>query len=591
MNQQAGINRRTFLSSTITPLAVAAGLGAANFRKPPNVLLILADDQGYGDLSYHGNPYLKTPHLDDLAKQSTEFTRFYVSPVCAPTRASLLTGRYNMRCGVHGVTAGRETMSASETTIAEALKPAGYHTALFGKWHLGSHYPNVPHAQGFDEFIGFRFGHWIDYYDPQFERNGKPYPLHGYVTDALTDQAIRFVRERANDPFFLYLAYNVPHAPFMAPERHWKIYSQMGLPQDTAAAYALTACMDENIGRLLHALEENGIANDTIVIFLSDNGPNGDRYNCGLRGKKGSVYEGGNREPFFIRWPGHISAGKRIDTIAAHIDVYPTLLDLCGVNSPKGNPIDGRSLVPLIRGNGATWHNRMLFVHSERPVDPNSLYPGTVRTQQFNLVNGQELYEIPSDPGEQKNIAADHPQIVEQLRAAYKAWFQDVLPPGGLKRLPIPVGYEQENPATLYAPEAYLSGGITYYGKHGYAHDFITNWTTLAGSVLWNLDVVRQGQYQVTLKYLCPEGSTGAEVEIAAGDASSHGVIQHATDMNPVRHRDLVPRTEAPAMHWQTMTAGILALPEGKTTLTVKAISKPGPIVMDLKEVILTRVK
>ncbi len=579
------MRRRTFLQSALGGLAARGAAG-----KRPNVLLILADDQGYGDLSLHGNPYLKTPNMDRLAGQGIEFTRFYVSPVCAPTRCSLLTGRYNVRCGVHGVTAGMETMPTEETTIAEALRPAGYRTALYGKWHLGSHYPNVPHAQGFDEFIGFRTGHWINYWDPKLERNGKPHPMKGYITEVLTDQAMRFLEANRSDPFFLYLAYNVPHAPYMVPAKYWDEFKNLDLPERSRAAYALTKCLDDNLGRLMARLDELKLAEDTILIFLSDNGPAGVRYTAGLRGAKGSVYEGGNREPFFIRWTGHLPAGKKIDTIAAHIDIYPTLLDMCGVAQPKGLPIDGRSIYPLLKGDAKNWPDRMLFVHAEKRNNPSDMYPGTVRTQRFNLVSGKELYEIPVDPGETTNVADKYPEVTKKLRAAYENWYKDALPKGGFQRVPIPVGYDEENPAWLPAPEGYLHGGIKYYGEAGFAHDWFTNWKSTDDWVHWDIDVAHGGNYEISLNYLCAAADIGAKVEVRAAGASASTEITDATPMEPVKMRDVAPRTETPEMHWKVMRVGVLRLPAAKTRLEVRALSKTGERVMDLDRVYLKKV-
>jgi arylsulfatase A-like enzyme len=582
------MNRRTFLESALAGLAGARTAHGAGKR--PNVLLILADDQGYGDLSLHGNPYLNTPNMDRLAGQGIEFTRFYVSPVCAPTRSSLLTGRYNVRCGVHGVTAGMETMPTAETTIAEAMRPAGYRTALYGKWHLGSHYPNVPHGQGFEEFIGFRTGHWINYWDPKLEHNGKPYPAKGYITQILTDLAIRYLETNRNDPFFLYLAYNVPHSPFMVPERYWNMYKDLDLPERSRAAYALTKCLDDNLGRLMAKVDELKLAEDTIVIFLSDNGPAGVRYNAGLRGAKGSVYEGGNREPFFIRWTGRLAAGKKIDTIAAHVDIYPTLLDMCGVARPKGLPIDGRSIYPLLKGETKNWPDRMLFVHAEKRNDPSAMYPGTVRTQRFNLVGGKELYEIPVDPGETANVADKYPEVTKRLRAAYESWYKDALPKGGFQRLPIPVGYDEENPAWLPAPEGYLHGSLEYYGKAGFAHDWVTNWKSVEDFVHWDVEVAHGGSYEVSLNYLCAAADIGSKVEVRVGDAAVSAVITESTPMEPIVMRDVIPRQETPEMHWKVMRVGVLRMNEGKARLEVRAIEKKGERVMDLDRVYLRKI-
>lgn len=579
------MNRRTFLSN----VAAAAGARAQAQARRPNVLLIVADDQGYGDVSSHGNQFLKTPNLDKLARDGVELTRFHACPVCAPTRSSLMTGRYHLRSNVHGVTAGREMMSLNETTIADKMRAGGYRTALFGKWHLGMHYPYVPHARGFEEFVGFRTGHFIDYFDPLLEHNGQPLQEKGYITEILTDHAIRYIEDRQKEPFFVYLAYNVPHMPYMVPQRYWDEYSKMDIPKPTAAAYALTACMDDNIGRLLNRLAALGLEKDTVVLFLSDNGPNGQRFNCGLHGTKGSVYEGGTREPFFARWPGHFKGGVKVDRIASVIDLHPTILDLCGVANTTGLPLDGRSLKPLLTGSGAEWPERALFTHGERSANPSSMFPGAIRTQNFNLVNGTELYHVAEDPGERTDVAAKFPEEAKRLRAAYEKWFQDVLPPGGFKRLPLPIGYAQENPASLPAPEAYLSPGLAYWGEHGYAWDWVTKWTSLEQSVYWNVDVHEAGEYEIALEYLCPEGSTGAEVEVSAGTSAVRGTIKESTPMEPIVMKDIVPRSEVPKMHWKTLHLGKMRLDGGAAKIAVRPVSKPGAVVMDLNRVMLRK--
>ena len=578
------MTRRDWMASVAAP-ALAQG------SRRPNVVLILTDDQGYGDLSLHGNPYLKTPNLDGLARQGVEMTRFYVSPVCAPTRSSLLTGRYHLRCGVFGVTAGQETMRTEETTLAEALRGAGYRTALIGKWHLGEHYPYVPHAQGFDEFVGFRTGHWTNYFDTTLERNGKPHPTRGYITDVFTDEALRFVERNQRQPFFLYLAYNAPHAPFQAPERYLAPYKTPSLPEQVAAVYAMVANLDENAGRLLAGLDRLGLSQDTIVIFLTDNGPNGQRFNAGLRAAKGSVYEGGVRVPFFIRWPGRLQAGRRVDTMAAHIDIYPTLLEMCGAARPKGLPIDGLSILRLLKGPAPDWPDRMLFTHREGRDNPSSTYPGTVRTGRFNLVNGKELYEIPSDPGERNNLAAKHPEKVKELRAAYEAWYRAASQECGFSRKPIPAGYAQENPVVLPAPQSYFHGNLKFFGGAGWAHDWITGWGNAEDYVHWDIEVVRAGRYEVTLRYLCPKAGLGAKVAVSAGASSVEAAITEPTSTTPRPARDVIPRTETREMDWGALPLGVLALRSGQTQLTVKALSKPGSAVMDLKSVSLRRLE
>ena len=579
------IHRRDYLRSL-----AGGALTLAPPRRPPNVVLIMTDDQGYGDLSLHGNPHLRTPNLDTLARQGIEFTRFYVSPVCAPTRASLLTGRYNLRCGVWGVTHGKETMRPEETTLARTLRQAGYRTALIGKWHLGEHYPYVPHARGFDHFVGFRTGHWMNYFDSTLELNGKPYPTKGYITDALTDEAIRFIEANRARPFFLYLPYNAPHSPFQVPERYFRPFKEQGLPDAVAAPYAMVANLDENIGRLMGRLDQMGLAGDTIVVFLTDNGPNGQRYNAGLRAAKGSVYEGGVRVPFFIRWPGRLEAGRRIEHIAAHIDVYPTLLELCGVPLPNHQlPLDGKSLASLLSGKAAGWPDRILFTHREAERNPSGTYPGAVRTQRFNLVNGKELYEISVDPGEQHDVAAKYPEKVRELRTAYEAWYAVAGPQCGFTRRPIPVGYAEEPLAVLPAPQSYPHGHLRFHGGPGYAHDWLTGWTSLEDWVEWEIDVARPGPFEVSLRYLCPASEVGAKIRLIVAGKTLEGVIREATPMERKPNRAVFPNEGYPEMHWGTLPLGRLELPAGHTRLAVRALAKPAATVMDLKEVWLRK--
>jgi arylsulfatase A len=570
--------------AALSALASHTAYGA----RRPNVVLIMSDDQGYGDLSLHGNPHLATPNLDRLAGQGVEFTRFYVSPVCAPTRAGLLTGRYHLRSGVHGVTTGRETMRTTEVTLAGALRGAGYRTALMGKWHLGEHYPHVPHARGFDEFIGFRTGHWTEYWDTMLERNGKPYPTKGYIADVFTDEAIRFVEANASRPFFLYAAYNTPHAPYMAPEKHWDHFRRMDLPAQVASVYSMVANLDENIARLMATLERLRLTEDTIVIFLTDNGPNGQRYTAGLRGAKGSVYEGGVRVPFFLRWPGKVRAGLKIDEIAGAIDVLPTVLDLCGVRRTAGPPLDGVSLKPLIDERPNPHPDRMLFTW-RGGREQGAMYPGAVRTKRFNLINGAELYDMEADPGEKNNIAGRHPEVASRLRSAYEAWFRKAADECGFRRPVIPVGYAEENPVRLPAPQAYLSGELRYAKGTGFAHEWITNWKRAEDSVHWEVDVVRPGRYEITLRYLCPAGSEGSTLRLAAAGKQLEARIQKATPMEPFLHRDLIPRPEVPQMSWETLGFGTLDLPAGRMQIRIEASPKAGSAVMDLDSISLKR--
>ncbi len=565
------MNRRAFLGATCANVA-AAQTGPRPPRQP-NVVLIMTDDQGYGDLSLHGNAHLKTPQLDRLAAQSVEFTRFTVSSVCAPTRASLLTGRYALRCGVHGVTGGRETMRHNEVTIARVFQSAGYRTGLIGKWHLGENYPYVPHASGFDEFVGFRLGHWNRYFDSPVERNGKPERLKGYVTDALTDEAIDFVERHRARPFFLYLALNAPHSPYQAPDRYFDRHKNLGDPE-LAAIHAMVENIDDNVGRLLTRLDDLQLRGDTIVIFLCDNGPQTQRYVSGLRGRKGMVYEGGTRAPFFLRWPGHAEAGRKVDRVAAHIDVFPTLLDLCGVKArataANAPPIDGVSLAPLLRDGGErAWPSRLIFSHSDHQPDPLQPFPGSVRDQRWKMVNGTDLYDLAADPAEASNVAAANPAELQRLNHAYREWFTSVTAGFTPGAPPIPVGYWEENPAVLSGPQARLSGGAAFYARHGFANDFIKGWDQPGARAAWKIEVVAGGRYEVWVELL--SAVADQPVSFTAGAESLEARTAKADALTPNVLPERSPHgTAAPDMTWTRLRLGRLPLEPGLHEVAVQ---------------------
>ncbi len=530
------------------------------FARPrPNVVIILTDDQGYGDFSLRRNPVLKTPNLDRLAQESVEFTRFSVSPVCAPTRAALMTGRYPLRTGVHGVTKGRETLRSSEITLADCLKGAGYRTSLIGKWHLGENYPYVPHARGFDEFTGFRTGHWNWYFDSPVERNGKPDKLKGYIADSLTNEAINFVKSPRREPFFLYLAYNTPHAPYQVPDQYFNRFADKGLSIPDQSIYAMVANLDDNIGRLLSHLDS-----DTIVLFMCDNGPQTDRFNAGLRGRKGSVYEGGTRSPLYVRYPAKLTGGRKVSRIAGHIDILPTILDLTGVSRPNGPKLDGISLKPLLEGNEAAWPSRQIFTHADHQPNPLSPYPGCVRDQRFKMVNGKELYDLEADPAEAINIADREPKRMAQMVADYEAWFASTVEGFTPGAPPIPVGYKEENPAVLTAPQATLGGSLRFFMKQGFAHDFATGWSNPDDEMTWNIDARVSGRYEATIQYRGPIGTKLSLNQLSA-------TTRQLTPMDEIElpHR-AHNGNEAPVVHWNRLVLGRLNLPKGPSKLSLK---------------------
>ena len=452
------MRRRDFLSTIAAAGSVALD-AQTNARKRPNVLFVITDDQGYGDLSIHGNPTLRTPNMDRVANEGAQFTQFHVTPVCSPTRASLMTGRYNYRTGVVDTYLGRSMMHDDERTLPEMLRDSGYATGLFGKWHLGDNYPLRPAEQGFTESVAIKggglgqpsdFPGGGSYTNPILLHNGKPRRYQGYCTDIYVDEAMRFMEANRARPFFAYVAMNAPHTPLEIDERYVEPFRKAGFDDVTARVYGMVVNADENVGRLLRKLDELKIAENTVVIFITDNGPQQRRYNAGMRGLKGTVYEGGIRVPFFVRWPATVKAGTRVDRVAAHIDVAPTLLDACGASAAgKGTKFDGRSLLPLLRNSKANWADRTVFTQWHRGDEPVLFRSCMARTQRWKLVNGKELYDMEADLAEAKDVAAEHPEVVAKLRREYEDWFNDVSGTRGYAPPRIAIGTTDENPVIL----------------------------------------------------------------------------------------------------------------------------------------------
>ncbi len=580
--------------------SAASGLA----QRPPNVVLILTDDQGYGDLGFHGNKLIETPVLDRLAKESTRFDRFMVCPLCSMTRASLLTGRYNLRTGCASVTRGLETVRPEEVLISEVLKTAGYATGCFGKWHIGEHYPSHPLGQGFDEFFGMPQGHWDNYFDPILEENGRMVRTKGYITDVLTDAALRFITRNRQRPFFCYLAYNAPHTPMQIADHYYDKYKARGLDNKPAAVYGMVENIDENVGRLLSQLEALDLSSDTIVIFLSDNGaegPEGSRYNAGMRGMKGSVHEGGMRVPMFVRWPGRIAADRSLNQLAAHVDLLPTIAELCGIQNYDTKPLDGQSLAPLLLGHSpdAPW-DRMIFSRNPgwkslvgamgQPAEASvkQPFPGSVRTQKWRAVNegdGWQLYDMRIDPGETNDIAAKHPEVVQRLAKAYRDWLDDVTAVP-ISRPAIDVGHVKGPVVKLTVPEAYFSGKIRWYNKWGFAHDWLTDWTNTDESISWQINVVRSGRYQVCLRYACQEDAVGTRLCVRAGRSSVVGTITEAHPPRPMQRPTRISKRRF-IQTFTTQPVGEIELKAGPTRLTLETVHQTGQGIADVHSLIL----
>ena len=475
----AGICCLVDFAASAEPTATPAAPAKSAARRP-NVVLIITDDQGWGDLGCHGNERILTPHLNRLAADGVEMTRFYVSPVCAPTRASLLTGRYNYRTGVVDTYRGRAMMHADEVTLAEMLAAGGYRTGIFGKWHLGDNYPLRACDQGFAESLVHGGGGIVQaadppqgnhYQDPWLWRNGHLEQTHGYCSDVYTDAAIDFIKRESGQPFFVYLAFNCPHLPLEVRAGDDAAYRAVGLDDITAKVYGMVTNIDENIGRLLAALDEARLADDTIVVFLTDNGPQQDRYNGQMRGRKSSVYDGGIRVPLLVRWPGGFEGGRQLDTLAAHIDITPTLLAACDVAAPPSVKFDGVNLLPLWTGDDDARQSapaeRTIFIQTHRGDVPELGRNCTAIGPRWKLVQGVgwregaladaekkfELFDMLADPRELRDRAADEPTALAELKSQYEAWFRDVESTRHFAPPRIHVGTSRENPMLLTRQE------------------------------------------------------------------------------------------------------------------------------------------
>jgi arylsulfatase A-like enzyme len=577
-------------------LAAAAGAAcssdtASPHRALPNIVVLLADDQGWGDLSLHGNPAVSTPHIDAIGRSGAQFERFYVSPVCSPTRAEFLTGRYHPRGGVSGTSSGAERLNLDERTIAEVFKAAGYATGTFGKWHSGSQAPYHPNARGFDEFYGFTSGHWAHYYDPPLDHNGAFVTGRGYLPDDLTDRALAFLEANRDRPVFALLSYNTPHSPMQVPDAYWERARTRMLPphrysgeeeaEHTRAALAMMENLDWNVGRVLEALEQFGLASDTIVVYFTDNGPNGWRWNGDMKGRKGSLDEGGIRSPLLVRWPGRIAPGARVPQVAAAIDLLPTLAELAGVAVPDDRPLDGVSVAPLLFDPGRAWPDRHIFSFglNTRAV--------SVRTQRYRLDAEDALFDMDADPGQRTDVSADHQALVSELRGAAARMAAEVGHGAPLPDRPFPVGH---GPRTwLPVRDGVTHGGVVRSSRH--PNDaYAMSWTSPAGAVTWDVDVLTAGEYDVEVLYAVPAGDTGATVQLSFLDQRVSARVTEAHDPPLVgQAEDRTPRTESYTKAFRPFPLGRIRLASQRGELMLSAPVIPGAQAWEVSGVVLTR--
>jgi len=501
----------------------------AQQQERPNVIFILTDDQGWGDLAFHGNPHIHTPAIDQMAKNSVQLGNFFVSPVCAPTRAALMTGRYSLRTGVRDTYNGGAMMSSSELTLAEILGDAGYKTAIFGKWHLGDNYPSRPNDQGFREslvhlaggigqpgdYLNFHKGD-SSYFNPVLMHNGIPEQTTGYCSDVYTDAAIHFMERQKEEPFFIYLSFNAPHSPLQLPQAYYELYKDIdpsgGFPElmrpsmsekdkeDARKVYGMVTNIDDNIARLMSALKENNLDKRTLVIFMTDNGPAQKRYLGGMRGKKGTVYQGGIKVPCFLHYPSKFPEGKRVDFPVMHLDILPTIASLCGATIPLDRKIDGMDLLPYFlsehplkappeRALFFYWHRRSIEKYHNIAIRKGS-HKMVGNVEYTAPAHAFELFRIDRDFNEQSNLVIDRPQKAAELKTELDQWYEEMILEANMLNFPKAiVGTRHENPTVLNRNDASGPEAI---------------WKSDEIFAYWDIKVAEAGFYSLKFKFFNP---------------------------------------------------------------------------------------
>lgn len=577
---------------------LATGLLSAS---KPNVVIFLADDAGWGDYSRSGNTQLVTPNIDSIAAAGASLENFQVCPVCSPTRAEMLTGRYHPRTGVTGVSTGQERINLDEKTFADAFKAAGYATGAFGKWHNGSQYPYHPKGRGFGEYFGHTSGHWGEYFDAPLQENGRMVKTVGYIVDVCTDKALRFIVENKDKPFLCYIPFTTPHSPWAAPEKDWERFKDMPItqaatdpkqenPDHTRCAYAMLENQDRNVGRVLKKLDDLKLTENTLVIYFSDNGPNTFRWNGGLRGKKGSTDEGGVKSVCYLRFPAKIPAGKSVTEITAAIDLLPTLTSLAGISRLGDKPLDGRDITPLLDDKtDAQWADRMIFSTWGRKV--------SVRTQTHRLDANGRLYDLTTDPGQTTPLNDKQPSLAASLKKAVADWKKEVFttPVSGRDAVddrPFTVGYPDFPVTMLPARDGKAHGGIKRSASAPNCSYFI-NWKRKEDAMSWSLDVHTAGKYKAGIDYTCPIADAGSTIRLAFRDAELSAKVTPGWDPPLLTNQDTLPRPqiESPMKDFKTLDLGEITLPAGLGDLTLSALEIPGNSVMHVRRITLELIR
>ena len=573
-------------------------------KSHPNIIVVLTDDQGWGDLSVNGNKDVYTPHIDKLTHEGVRFDRFFVSPVCSPTRAEILTGRHHVRTGVYDVSLGGERININEETIADIFKSSGYKTAAYGKWHNGMQAPYHPNTRGFEDFYGFCSGHWGNYFSPLLEKNGELVKGKGFIIDDLTNHGIEFIKKNKENPFFLYLPFNTPHSPMQVPDKFWNNFKDKELTQNgtiskipgdkesgtnitkgsdhTKAALAMCENIDWNVGRILETLDSLGIQENTIIVYLSDNGPNGHRWNGEMKGIKGSTDEGGVRSPMIINWKKMIPKGKVINKIASGIDILPTLKDLAGIKSKPKNKLDGISLKELIFKKDIEWEDRFIYNYWRGRL--------SLRTQNYRLGNNNNLYNMNKDPYQLENVSSKERKVFEKMKTAKKKWENEVLI--SLKSnddRAFIIGHPKLNSTQIPARDAKASGSIkrsNYYPNCSY----MTNWIDIEDTITWDAEVAEDGDFEVVVYYTCEKDALGSEIELSFSDSKiSKNLTTYHNPDEYGKENDRSPRIESYVKDFIPLNMGIINLKKGKGTLVLKGLKKNGKELIDFRLLILKR--
>ncbi|MFO1482129.1 MAG: arylsulfatase [Verrucomicrobiaceae bacterium] len=586
---------------------------SASAATKPNVVVLLADDSGWGDYSINGNTNLKTPNIDSLAKAGASFDRFYVCALCAPTRAEFLTGRYHSRGGVLGVSTGQERLNTDVKTIADHFLNAGYSTGAFGKWHNGSQWPYHPNARGFQEYVGYTSGHWGEYFDPPLEHNGEMFRAKGFIVDVLVGKAMEFIETNQEKPFFCYVPLTTPHSPFSVPDEHYNKFKDSpvtmrsieGDNEDLPVTRTVLAMMDNidmNVGRLLKKLDDLKLSENTIVVYFSDNGPNSYRWNGGMKGKKGVTDEGGVRSVCFVRWPGKVKPGSTVTPIAGAIDLMPTLTALAGVMHEDAKPLDGWDFSTLLLGGEWKRGPRMLMNYNGGKL--------SVRSQTHRLDAAGALFDMVADPNQTTDIAKQQPEIAAKLTEAGTKWHQEAFgkpyeakapkpvgkgkgkakAAGGIfaDDRPYPVGYAEFPRTMLPARDGVPHGGVQRSSGAPNCSYFV-NWKTKEDSMTWDIEVHTTGEYDVSIDYACPDADAGATIELSFGEAKTTGKVTPGWYPPLLDNQDRVPRKgESIMREFHTLELPSVKLSAGRGTLLLRALEIPGASVAEVRRVNLT---